>query len=374
MPEIPGRLTTYCTNIHPGERWHEVFASLRQHVPAVKAAVSPARVFPVGLRLSARAAAELTTEENERFVDWLRENACFVPTLNGFPYGAFHGQRVKEVVYLPDWRSPERAAYSRRLADLLAGWLPAGGTGSLSTVPIGFKRALGEQDKADIDRQIRAVLDHLQRLKQDTGREIVLALEPEPGCLLETTEEVCRFFDQLDLPADLQQFIGICYDCCHQAVEFEDPVASLARLADSGVRIAKVQVSSALSFRAPTAETLQPFDEPCYLHQVVIRNRNGELIRFDDLPQARKRGAEAGEEWRCHFHVPIFYPGAGDYGTTRFFLEAILPHLPRDLLLEVETYTWDVLPPELRLESVTDSIIREIQWLEAQLDAAHGCS
>jgi hypothetical protein len=376
MSQVPGRLITYCTNIHPGEGWQEAFTALQDHIPAVKAAVSPDHAFPIGLRLSQRAAAELTGEENERFLRWLRENDCFVPTLNGFPYGSFHGERVKERVYLPDWRSPDRAAYTMRLADLLAGWLPEGMTGSISTVPIGFKGGVGApdwaDDMADVRRQLVAVLTHLQALRRDRAREIVLALEPEPGCLLETTEEVCRFFDEFDLPPDLRDLIGICYDCCHQAVEFEEPAASLARLAAAGVRIAKVQVSSALNLPAPTPELLSHFDEPCYLHQVVVRNRNGELFRYNDLPEARaRRSVESGEEWRCHFHVPIFVSGAGDYGTTRFFLEEMLPLLPHNLLLEVETYTWDVLPPELRRESVTDSIIREIQWLEAQLCATN---
>ncbi|PJB02924.1 MAG: xylose isomerase [Hydrogenophilales bacterium CG_4_9_14_3_um_filter_63_34] len=370
MSQIPGRLITYCTNIHPGEGWREVFAALQQHIPAVKAAVSPDRPFPIGLRLSRRAAEELSGEENERFVRWLRENDCFIPTLNGFPYGSFHGERIKERVYLPDWRSRERAAYTMRLADLLAGWLPAGVAGSISTVPIGFKGGVGERDRPEIRRQLLAVLTHLQSLRQNTGREIVLALEPEPGCLLETTEEICRFFADLDLPADLRDLLGVCYDCCHQAVEFEDPAASLARLAAAGIRIAKVQVSSALRLLAPTAAQLAPFDEPCYLHQVVARSPDGELSRYDDLPRALARlDPAAGEEWRCHFHVPIFVSGAGDYGTTRFFLEDILPLLPQELLLEVETYTWEVLPLELRLGSVTDSIIREIHWLEAQISA-----
>jgi len=372
MPQVPGRLITYCSNIHPGEGWRETFAALQQHIPAVKAAVSPNHAFPIGLRLSHRAAHELSEAENARFVHWLHEHDCFVPTLNGFPYGAFHGERVKERVYLPDWRSPERAAYTMRLADLLAGWLPEGMTGSISTVPIGFKGSVGDQDRDEVKQQIVTVLTHLQSLWREQGKQIILALEPEPGCLLETTEEVCRFFTDLDLPPELRDLLGICYDCCHQAVEFEDPAESLARLAEAGIRIAKVQVSSALDLPAPSTELLNHFDEPCYLHQVVVRARNGELFPNNDQPEARaRRVAEAGEEWRCHFHVPIFVAGAGGYGTTRHFLEALLPLLPQQLLLEVETYTWDVLPPELRLASVTDSIIREIQWLEAQLSATH---
>ena len=372
MSKVPGRLITYCTNIHPGEGWREHFAALRCHVPAVKAAVSPHRAFPLGLRLSRRAADELSDGEHERFVAWLREHDCFAPTINGFPYGAFHGERIKERVYLPDWRSPERAAYTMRLADLLAGWLPAGIVGSISTVPIGFKGMVADADLPEVRRQLIPVLEHIEALRAVSGKEIVLALEPEPGCLLETTEEVCRFFEVMAFPAELRDFIGVCYDCCHQAVEFEEPEDSLARLANAGIRIAKVQVSSALSLMSPTVAQLGRFDEPCYLHQVAVRRRDGALYRFRDLPDAiAEHAGLADAEWRCHFHVPIFSPGAADFGTTRRFLEQALPLLPGEPLLEVETYTFDVLPPELRRESVTDSIIREIQWLEAQVDAAH---
>jgi len=372
MSKVPDRLITYCTNIHPAESWEETFTVLRQHIPAVKAAVSADQAFPIGLRLSHRAARELGPAENERFARWLREHDCFIPTLNGFPYGAFHGERIKERVYLPDWRSPDRAAYTIRLADLLAGWLPVGLTGSISPVPIGFKGAVDPLDLPDVKRQLLAVLTHLQTLRQKRGLEIVLALEPEPGCLLETTAELCRFVDAFDLPPELFDLIGICYDCCHQAVEFETPADSVSMLADAGIRIAKVQVSSALRLHAPTPALLDRFDEPCYLHQVTVRRSDSSLHRYRDLPDAIARhGMLADDEWRCHFHVPVFSTGSDGYGTTRFFLEEMMPLLPANIPLEVETYTWDILPPELRGGSVTASIIRELQWLEATLHASH---
>lgn len=367
MSKVSGRLITYCSNIHPGERWAEVFDALRANIPVVKAAVAPDRPFPIGLRLSLCAADALDAARSARFRDWLDEVGGFVPTLNGFPYGDFHGERVKEAVYLPDWRSPERAAYTMRLADLLQDWLPDGMRGSISTVPLGFKGMVQEADLPEIHARIRSVLTHLAAIRERTGREILLALEPEPGCLLETTDEVCCFFAEIDLAAEQRDLLGICYDCCHQAVEFEDPAASLAMLSEAGVKIAKVQVSSALRVTEPAL--LERFAESRYLHQVVVRGRDGASRRYPDLDQALQGPRVAGEEWRCHFHVPIFLPAAGPVGTTRDFLDAILPLLEPELLLEVETYTWDVLPPELRLESVTDSIVREIHWLEDACDA-----
>ena len=371
MSQVPPRLITYCSNVHAGESWSAVWAALQQHIPPIKAALSPDRPFPIGLRLSCQAADELTPADMAQFANWLAAQGCYVPSLNGFPYGEFHGARVKEQVYLPDWRSPERARYSMRLADILATWLPAGHMGSISSVPLGFKHALPECERPAVRQQLLDTLRHLHTLHHTLGKEIVLALEPEPGCLLETTDEVCQFFAWLDLPDALRPYLGVCYDCCHQAVQFENPAASLAQLQAAGIRIAKVQVSSALHLDAPTPAQLQRFDEARYLHQVVIQSAEGTLLRFDDLPEAlASHPAQAGERWRCHFHLPIFL-GALDDGmaTTQPFIKALLTVLPAELLLEVETYTWDVLPAALRGEPLTQAIIRELQWLKEHCDA-----
>lgn len=374
MPKIPQQLITYCSNIHPGESWAETFSALREHIPVVKAALSPDKPFPIGLRLSHRAAEGLTTPECERFIGWLQDNQCFVPTINGFPYGAFHNKRIKERVYQPDWSSPDRSAYTIRLANLLAEWLPEGVTGSISTVPLGFKGAVHHKDLPYLHQQLTTVLTRLKWLHQERGKKIILALEPEPGCLLETTEEVCRFFDEMDCPPELRNYLGLCYDCCHQAIAFEEPADSLGRLANAGIRIAKVQVSSALKWFSADPQLAGIIDEPCYLHQVAVRHPNGSISRYADLPEAVARHQRMqGDEWRCHFHVPVFLAGNEAYGTTRAFIEHLLPLLPADMLLEVETYTWDVLPPELRCGSVSDSIIRELQWLEGQINATHRC-
>jgi hypothetical protein len=416
------RFITYCTNIHSGESWDDIFTALRQHIPLIKSTVSPNHPFPIGLRLSSRAATELTSQKNRLFTAWLHEQECFIPTINGFPFGSFHGERVKERVYLPDWRSSERAEYTIRLANLLAEWLPEGVTGSISTVPVGFKNVVGISDYPEIRTQIQLVLMHLRRIFDETGKRIILALEPEPGCLLETTEEFGRFYETMAFDENLPTHFGICYDCCHQAVEFEDPAESLRRLATAGVPIAKVQVSSGIQVDGGFAAALERFVESCYLHQTVVQRQGGELVRYIDLPEALTcHERRDGDEWRCHFHVPIFFSGEtaldfpppfqgegrggdgvgcavsenaqrlnlphphpnlplegegtksegtnGNFTTTQKFLTEILPFLPKNILLEVETYTWDVLPVELRCGSVTDSIIREIEWLKEHADA-----
>jgi len=368
MPEVQPRLITYCTNIHPGETWAEVFDALRRHLPTIKAAVSPHRPFPVGLRLGARAARMLSDFESARFAAWLGEHDLFVPTLNGFPFGDFHSERVKGDVYLPDWRSPARVQYTTRLADLLARWLPAGMTGSISTVPLGHKIAIGAADAACVRANLTAALAHLAAIADEHGKHIMLALEPEPGCALETTAEVCRFFDDLALPAALRLHLGICYDCCHQAVQFEGPRESLAALAAAAVPIAKVQISSAPRLQGAHADELASLAEPRYLHQVAVRQPDGVVCRYPDLPIALATHPRASrDEWRCHVHLPIFHTGYGGIETTREFITQLLPLAPAAALLEVETYTWDVLPEHLRLAGVGESIIRELTWLQGEL-------
>ena len=374
MSKIPGRMITYCTNIHPGESWGDTFNNLQTYIPSVATAVSAAAPFPIGLRLSGRASLEIDERASVEFTEWLQRTNTFVPTVNGFPYGSFHGSVVKENVYLPDWRDGERVDYTVRLANILDSWLPENVQGSISTVPVAFKRGFRDEGGA-VRANLMLVLEHLDRLRQKSGKMILLALEPEPGCLLETTHEVVSFFERMAFPDELRRGIGVCYDCCHQAVEFETPSHSLKLLTDAGIAIAKVQVSSALRVRNPDRTLLEKFSEPCYLHQVVIRDEAGLLSRYTDLPDAlREHRAENGDEWRIHFHVPIFIERMEQFETTGYFIKEIVPLIDTTVLLEVETYTWEVLPPELRMENVTQSIIREIQWLKAERNETNRCS
>ena len=382
---------TYCTNIHPGESWDEVYAGLSRHLPEVKAAVSPDAPMGVGLRLSARAAEDLTDPPAmDTLRKLLQETGCYVFTINGFPYGAFHGGRVKEKVYAPDWSTPERLQHSNRLADQLATLLPDGLTGSVSTVPGTFKPWADEKRVAAIADNLIRHAAHLLDLQDRTGKTITLALEPEPFCLLETIEETIAFFEShlfspaaasrfLDLTGAndsetaLRRHLNVCYDVCHAAVEYEDPRASIAALRAAGIGIAKLQLSSALKVASVDDETvrrLTPFAEPTYLHQTIER-RNGVLIRYLDLPDAFAANGEAhGHEWRSHFHVPIFLGAMDGFDTTQDFLRDILDlHREKPIAphLEVETYTWDVLPERYRTSGLSEAIARELTWVLDEL-------
>jgi sugar phosphate isomerase/epimerase len=362
---------TYCTNIHPAESWQDTFANVRRYVPVVKEKVSPLDPFPVGLRLSGRAAAELDMESAKTFHEWCRSNGCFVATINGFPHGTFHRVPVKAAVYLPDWRSPERLHYTVRLAKLLTAWLPAGMKGSISTVPVGFKDCIGAADSSTTGKHLRAALEFLEHTAQATGKMIVLAMEPEPGCVLETTPDVVRFFEELDLPHALRPFLAVCYDCCHQALQYESPRQSLNLLAANDIGIGHVQVSSGLMLKHPDIKRMQRFSEPCYLHQTVGRRKDNTLVRYNDLDQAFAASPTDVLDWRIHFHIPVFIDQLKDCAGTQPFLREILPLFAADMPLEVETYTWSVLPPDLRKAALTESIVREILWVRTQRLAAH---
>jgi hypothetical protein len=403
---------TYCTNIHPAETWDEVFAVVDTHVRAVKRLVSPNAPMGVGLRLSRVATQTLISAPDKliKFREYLQDNELYVFTLNGFPYGPFHGQPVKEAVYRPDWMEVERVHYTQELAGVLAALLPDPATdwgkrvgpiqGSISTVPGCFRGRAASQGHAlpQMADHLLVAVATLVSIVNDGGPTIGLALEPEPHCVFETTAEMVSFFsrylfteqsankladltglDLLSAAHALRRHLGICLDACHAAVEYESPDETLTLLRASGVPVFKIQISAGLRLPAPTARALtalQPFVEGVYLHQTVVR-RGEALVRHLDLPDALQAAAlgDIGEEWRIHFHVPVFTDRLSDnlsrFESTSEFLTELLHQLSKNPLsthLEVETYTWNVLPDSLRTSSVDEAIARELNWTLAALD------
>lgn len=393
---LPDRLgyLTYCLNIHATQTWDDVRKALDGPVARVKAAVCPRDPFAVGLRFSGEALAELSDPaKRAELKALLNAHGYLGVTVNGFPYGRFHGTRVKQDVYQPDWRSSERVRYTNDLADLMAEIAPPGENVSLSTVP-GTFRPLAQGAEAVMAQNYLACVAHLVDLKDRTGVTVALAIEPEPCCFLETIAETITYFESYlfshsaaarlaeltgltisEASAALPRHLGLCYDVCHAAVEYEDAAASIAALRKAGIPIHKLQLSAALRIPhvgAPERQALAAFNEPTYLHQVIRRTADG-LVRHADLPEAFALGAECdGEEWRVHFHVPIFMDDLGPFSSTRNFLEQILELHKVDPIsphLEVETYTWDVLPGSVRTTSVDQDITQEMNWVRDHLRA-----
>jgi hypothetical protein len=368
----------YCTNIHRGQDWPETFRTLKQYTLAVRDRVSPGRPYAIGLRLSHTAAVQLNNAETLRdFQHWLEQENCYVCTINGFPYGTFHGGRVKELAYIPDWTTDERVAYTNLLFDLLAQLVPPGVEGSVSTVPCSFKPLINAQEQiVEMRRNIWRTVEHVAAVSERTGKVLHLGLEPEPLCYLETSAETVEFFAQLraDHPSDdrLTRYLGVNYDCCHLAVEYEKPESAIERFTSNAIRISKLHFSSAMKV-VPTDETkeaLKSFVDPVYFHQVIARNANGTLTRYLDLDEALKPATPAGVEreleWRIHFHVPLHCAASKIFDTTVDHLLGVMDLLQRNPKLcshiEMETYTWEVLPPELKNRNVVDQLAGEYEW------------
>lgn len=387
---------TYCTNIHAADGWPAVFANVRQFAPALKARLSPAAPFGIGLRLSARDARELLQDEQlDEFRRFLDEQGLYVALINGFPHGSFHRTPVKAEVYAPDWREDERVRYTLDLVTILERLLPKGMDGGVSTAPLSYKSWVVDAETRPFIRNIVNVVAAMARSAQSTGAAIHLDIEPEPDCLIETSDEFLEFFTRRVIPegapllatalgcdvddarASLYEHVRICVDCCHFAVEYEDPRAALARIRDAGVQVGRVQLSSALKVTFPRDETactgmlerLRRFADSVYLHQVIER-RDGTLSHFPDLDVALDKGKPlAGAEWRIHFHVPLFASDYEGLGSTQDYVREVLDLARRTRFahhFEIETYTWDVLPPGLKID-LLDSIEREYRWVLNEL-------
>jgi sugar phosphate isomerase/epimerase len=387
---------SYCSNIHPGETWPEVLGQLQRHLPQLKQQLSPQAPFGVGLRLSAAAADTLCqATELQQFKRWLDEQGLYVFTLNGFPYGPFHGTPLKQGVYRPDWSEAERLSYTRQLADILVALLPEGVDGSISTIPGAFKPDIADrQYHRAITGNLISAAAYLRELARTSGKSICLALEPEPSCMLETVEETLDFFNGVLFTADnalrlaeasgespacaeknLRIHLGVCLDTCHAAVMFEEPLDSARRLRAAGIRIAKLQLTAALAIEPMSEEALarlRAFTDPIYLHQTSVKHPAG-ITHYLDLPEACAGfDPDQTADWRSHYHVPVFLPNLGLLQTTAPALARLLQQhreTPFSQHLEVETYTFDVLPEEYRCASVTDNIRREIEWVRAELQS-----
>lgn len=398
LSQYPSFHLTYCTNIHPGEQWEEVFDQLKTHIPELKQRLSPDQPFGIGLRLSAQAARDLQSNGHlDEFKNWLVKENCYVFTMNGFPYGNFHRQRVKDLVYTPDWRTEQRVEYTINLAHILAELLPVGMDGGISTSPISYKYwlqqdSLKEQAYRKGSKNLARVAYALATIRKEQDKLLHIDIEPEPDCLLENTQETIDFFAEWLLPvgsfflADrykvdldeaeelLREHIRLCYDTCHFAVEYEDPKAALQQVAEGGIKLGKIQISAALKVELPDStegrkqvkEELQNFVESTYLHQVVERREDGSIVQYRDLDQALPHiSDEQILEWRIHYHVPVFIDEFKQLNSTQQDIQDSLAFLKEHALcrhFEVETYTWDVLPQKLKKDSV-DSIEREFKWV-----------
>ncbi|TFC37990.1 metabolite traffic protein EboE [Cryobacterium sp. TMT2-42-4] len=387
---------SYSTLVHAGDTWPEMKASLQTFVPAVKARVAPDQRFGVSLRISAASARTLTEnpEERRELKTFLDDNDMYVYTVNAFPYGPFKGDVVMERVYEPDWSTDDRVAYTNAVADILAEIAPADISPSIQTAPLAFAPNVANDDYiAHFTTNLLKVVAHLVSLEARTGRRVKLALEPEPACFLETTAETVAYFtERIYSPAGISElarlaglplseaegamrrYLGVVFDIGHQSVGFEDIPASLRSLVDAGIPIFKLQEAAALWVKDLTLDLvpqLRVFTDTIYLSQTTMRS-GGLVTKFLNLGEALDafEADPKPTEIRTHFHVPVFLEELGPFVTTRFAVQQALQmhrETPLSDHLEIETYTWDVLPAHLKTGDITDYVTRELEFVRGEL-------
>lgn len=353
---------TYCTNIHPGNGWPGVFNQIKKYAPELKGRLCPNSPFALGLRLSDGESREI---DFDAFAEFLAANGLYVALINGFPYGSFHRTVVKEDVFAPDWTDERRLEYTLRLARIVNHLLPHGLDGGVSTIPLSYKPWVKNGAAERIAAQLVRAADELARMEEQTGRYVHIDIEPEPNGMVENSAEAISFFDRYLSSERARRYLTICFDTCHMAVEYEDVRSALTAFQKNHIGIGRVQISSALQLQQSHAAELRPFVESTYLHQVIARCSQGRFRHYPDLADALDARADRDCEWRVHFHVPIFLERFGALGSTQNHIRETLDAVrARGVTkhLEIETYTWEVLPPELR-EDLVDSIAREFEWV-----------
>ncbi len=394
---------SYCSNIHAGETWDATFQNLKIYIPEVKKRLAHKGAFGIGLRLSHEAALVLERPDRlQEFQDWLKKSNAYIYTLNCFPYGGFHRTKVKEQVHAPDWTTEARRDYTIRCFRILAQLLPEGIEGGISTSPLSYRHWFStdvekEAAFAQATTHLIDVVEELVRLRRETGKLLHLDIEPEPDGLLENSEELISYFKnwllskgkgvlskrlgivEKEASALILDHLQVCYDVCHFAIGYEKPKNTFLKFKKAGIGIGKIQLSAALKLLIPDStnerfsigKRLEEFADTTYLHQVVARTQGGGLLSYPDLPQAiTQLNATEDLEWRVHFHVPIFLENYGTFQSTQEDIVEVLKLVKADPSitqhLEVETYTWEVLPEDTHL-TLGEAISRELAWVREQL-------
>jgi hypothetical protein len=387
---------TYSTLVHPGDTWEQMRSSLEEFVPQIKKRLGAPGKFGVSLRISGSSAKTLSESADERssLKAFLDENGLYVFTINAFPFGPFKGQRVMEQVYEPDWTSQQRIEYTKSIADILVEITDADVSPSIQTAPLAFAPNVSDENYiAKFTTGVFEVISHLYHLEHKTGRRVKLSIEPEPACYLETTDETVEFFKRRiysevgikelarvagipisEAEGAARRYLGIVFDIGHQAVGFEDIPASLAKLVAAGIPIFKLQEAAALWVEKLSVEKvpeLRRFTDTIYLSQTSLKTASG-IVKYLNLGEALDAFEANPEpaEMRTHFHVPVFLEEIGPFKTTRFAVQqALSMHKDQPLSdhLEIETYTWDVLPEELKTGDIVDYVTRELEFVLGEL-------
>lgn len=421
-PAHPDRFVRlgYCLNLRACTDVPALLTLLRSVIEPVRVALGSARPFGVGMYVPASLAKTLAAPSGVHELDTLArelEAMGLDPfTWNAFPFGDFGDEGLKQRVFEPTWAQPERLEYTLDVARIAAALVRRlNGASVLSTRHVsisthtgGWGTTLTDAQREECAFQLARCVDGLATIEESTGVRVVLALEPEPGANAPTQRTLDTFAafvaeravrllqderNRSSANAELlvRRHLGACLDACHSAVEGEADVVAREIAARTRATPTKLQYASALRVVAPATNTagverLLALAEPRFLHQ-VRGHGPPEPLAVDDLPDlARELASERGdlwrsaEEWTCHLHVPVDLEDLGGaLRTTRDDADAILASLVGDpagwsaneLHVEIETYTWEVLPGWVRGDrAVVEGIEREYRHVLGQLALA----
>ena len=387
---------TYSMLVHPGDSWSDMKTSLTTYMPEVKKRFSPNAKMGVSFRMANATVQELLSNPDQR--QWLKnyclENDLYIFTVNAFPFGPFKGQEVKAEVYEPDWTTEARTQYTMNIANILAEVTASDVEPTIQSAPLAFRpksQSAEYQDK--FNENIYRVIAHLMKLEKETGRRVKLALEPEPFCFLETIPETVEWFKKkvyslsaaerivelsgqplAEVFGAVRRYLGVVLDICHQSVQFEDIADDIKQLSEAGIPIYKLQEAAALMVENVTPEIvneLKKYTGTIYLSQ-TNQLLSGNLTRFLNLEDAIAEWEKnpGPRQWRTHFHVPVFLKDLGAFQTTRGGIDAALKvhaRTPVSTHLEIETYTWDVLPEHLKTGDIIEYVVRELEYVRDEL-------
>ncbi|BBX73582.1 metabolite traffic protein EboE [Mycobacterium shinjukuense] len=372
-------MLSYCSNVVPAHTLLELERQLRS-------VFGPAREragldqLGVGLWLPAHTMAQLSGDPRarHRLARVLQDSGLGVVTMNAFPYGTFHGSSVKHAVYQPDWTTPQRLSYTRHCAEVLGGLLADTDHGSISTLPLAWGDPWDQVADGQARDNLCRLCHDLQRIEDRSGHRVRLAIEPEPGCVIGSCHDAIGWLNRAVQAGDVDpRYVGVCLDTCHLAVMHEDPAEVLAGLSAVGMEVVKIQASNAIEIEnlsaEGVAEAFTEFANSPYLHQVNGFDADGRRWFRDDLSFEDPAIPRSGSA-RVHYHVPLHTSPPAPLGNTSHVLTDVLAILSDRWLtgsidVEIETYTWEVLPRSLRTGSLAEDIAAEIRWLDELLCA-----
>ena len=383
----PRTIQGYCSNVHPGTTLEQIKENLLKYASQVQKMFAPDQPMGLGIWLCNDVCRQLINpNQAAAFGNWLSENQFNPYTINGFPYRDFHQPVVKRLVYQPTWAEKERLEYTVSLAQIHSRMLGSDQTfGTISTLPLGWSTESTPQFMQQCAANLQTCCQQLAKLRDQTGKHIFLCIEPEPGCVFQTSQQLVDFFEQYLLTGNeeanrqLIEFVGVCHDICHSAVMFEPQKVALDLYQSRGIRVGKVQVSSAIAAdfgygcdeeqSETMCHVLHQFAEDRYLHQTVIYD-GGTTVFFEDLNLALQQyGRQPFGHWRVHYHVPIFTQRLTVLGTTQSDIHDCIAWFAANaqdgqptMHFEIETYAWSVLPDSLQSKSLGDDIAREMIW------------